>query len=121
MAMPLSDEQPDYVVSDIETILDFARRAPVGSRVMSKSNAARVARIVAAGEALYGERWQSAMVRSIGISKQLMSFIISGDRQVTDDVEDKVIEALSGEIERLGKTADKLMEIQGRILAASEK
>src|ERR1700736_4277674 len=34
--------------------------------LMAKNNAARVARIVAAGEALYGERWQSAMARSIG-------------------------------------------------------
>jgi plasmid maintenance system antidote protein VapI len=88
---------------------------------MAKNNAARVARIAAAGEALYGERWQSAMARSIGISKQLMSFILSGYRPLTDDVEDKVVAALGREIDLLGKTTHKLMEIQGRILAAREK
>jgi hypothetical protein len=88
---------------------------------MSKANAARVARIVAAGEALYGKRWQSAMARSIDISKQLMSFIVAGDRPVTDDVEDQVVEALNREIERLHKTAHKLVEIKARILAAREK
>jgi hypothetical protein len=40
---------------------------------------------------------------------------------VTDDVEDLVVEALGREIEHLGKTAQKLEEIQGRILAAREK
>jgi len=49
---------------------------------MAKANTARVARIVAAGEAFCGEGWQSAMARSIGISKQLLSFIISGVRRV---------------------------------------
>lgn len=88
---------------------------------MAKTNTARVARIVAAGEALYGKRWQSAMARSIGVSKQLPSFIVAGDRPVTDDVENRVVEALGREIERLGKTTHKLMEIQGRILAAREK
>jgi hypothetical protein len=88
---------------------------------MAKTNAARVARIVAAGEALYGKRWQTAMAESIGISKQLLNFIVAGDRQVTDKVEDQVVEALSREIERLGKTANKLSEIQGRILAARER
>jgi hypothetical protein len=86
--------------------------------MMVKTSAARIA---AAGEALYGERRQSAMARSIGISKQLLRFIVTGDRQVTDDVEDKVIEAHSREIERLGKTSKKLSEIQGRIRAARER
>jgi hypothetical protein len=81
----------------------------------------RAARIKAATTALFGERGQTRMAASIGISKQLLSFVLSGDRQVTDDVEDKVVQALSHEIERLGKTTTKLMEIQGRILAAREK
>jgi hypothetical protein len=61
------------------------------------------------------------MARTLDISKQLMSFIVAGDRPVTDDVEEKVVEALGREIERIGKTATKLQEIQGRILAAREK
>jgi plasmid maintenance system antidote protein VapI len=81
----------------------------------------RAARIKAATTALYGERGQTKMAKSIGISKQMLSFLLAGERPVTDDVEDKVVEALGREIERLGKTTTKLMEIQGRILAAREK
>jgi hypothetical protein len=54
-----------------------------------------------------------------GLSQSLLAMIASGNRQVTDDVEDKVVAAL-GKIARLGKTAAKLEEIQGRILAAGE-
>jgi plasmid maintenance system antidote protein VapI len=83
---------------------------------------ARAALIKAAIVALYGERGgQTKMAESIGISKQMMSFILAGDRPVTDDVEDLVVEALGREIERLGKTAQKLEAIQGRILAARER
>ena len=81
---------------------------------------ALAARIKAATTALYGERGQTKMATSIGISKQMLSFIFAGDRPVTDDVEDKVVAALGREIDRLGKTANKLSEIQGRILAARE-
>jgi transcriptional regulator with XRE-family HTH domain len=61
------------------------------------------------------------MSRATGISQSYLSSIATGDRPVTDEVEDKVVAALGREIERLGKTAEKLMEIQGRILAAREK
>jgi hypothetical protein len=61
------------------------------------------------------------MARSIDISKQMLSFILAGDRPLTDDVEEKVVAALGREIERLGKTATKLQEIKDRILAAREK
>lgn len=52
---------------------------------MSKLNA-RAARIKAAGIALYGERGQSKMAATIGISKQMLSFVVTGERAVTDDV-----------------------------------
>ena len=82
----------------------------------------RAVRIVAAGETLAGgPRWQSALSRATGISQSYLSAIATGDRPVTDEVEDKVVAALGREIERLGKTANKLSEIQGRILAAREK
>ena len=83
---------------------------------------ARAARIKAAIVALYGERGgQTKMAASIGISKQMLSHILTGRRPVTDDVEDLVVEALGREIELLGKTAQKLEEIQGRILAAAAR
>jgi transcriptional regulator with XRE-family HTH domain len=82
---------------------------------------ARAKRIVDAGKTLAGPRWQSALSRASGISQSLLAMIASGDRQVTDEVEDKVVAALGNEIARLGKTAAKLEEIQGRILAARER
>ncbi|WP_156526817.1 hypothetical protein [Bradyrhizobium sp.] len=51
------------------------------------------------------------MAEAIGISKQMMSFIVNGDRVVSDEVEGKVAEALVREAERLRKTADRLEDI----------
>jgi hypothetical protein len=80
---------------------------------------ARAARIKAAMAALYG-KWgcQTKMAASVGISKQMLSFIIHGDRPVTDKVEEAVADALAREADRLRTTAKKLDEIavkmQGR-------
>jgi hypothetical protein len=70
---------------------------------------ARAARIKAATAALYDE-WggQTKMAASVGISKQMLSFIIHGDRRVTDKVEKAVTDALAREADRLCATARKL-------------
>jgi hypothetical protein len=88
---------------------------------MNEKLSPRAKRIVVAGETLAGPRWQSALSRASGVSQSYLAMISSGDRPVTDEVEDKVVAAIGREIERLGKTTTKLMEIQGRILAAREK
>ena len=77
---------------------------------------ARAARIKAATAALYGE-WggQTKMAASVGISKQMLSFIIHGDRRVTDKVEKAVTDALAREADRLCATARKLDEIAGTV------
>ena len=69
----------------------------------------RAARIKAATAALYGE-WggQTKMAASVGISKQMLSFIIHGDRRVTDKVEKAVTDALARQADRLCTTARKL-------------
>jgi hypothetical protein len=76
----------------------------------------RAARIKAATAALYGE-WggQTKMAASVGISKQMLSFIIHGDRRVTDKVEKAVTDALAREADRLCATARKLDEIAGKV------
>jgi hypothetical protein len=70
---------------------------------------ARAARIKAATAALYDE-WggQTKMAASVGISKQMLSFIIHGDRRVTDKVEKAVTDALAREADRLCATARRL-------------
>jgi DNA-binding transcriptional regulator YdaS (Cro superfamily) len=77
---------------------------------------ARAARIKAATAALYGE-WggQTKMAARVGISKQMLSFIIHGDRRVTDKVEKAVTDALAREADRLGATVRKLDEIAGTV------
>lgn len=81
----------------------------------------RAARIKDATTALYGERGQAAIAKSIGISRQLLNFIIAGERPVTDDVEHKVAEAIHREAERLRSTAEKLDKIASQILRGMEK
>ncbi|CUT14546.1 hypothetical protein BF49_5626 [Bradyrhizobium sp.] len=76
-----------------------------------KKLSARAERIIHASAALYGERGHGRMAEAIGISKQMMSFIVHGDRPVTDDVERKVAEALVREADRLRKTAERLEDI----------
>ena len=77
---------------------------------------ARAARIKAATAALYGE-WggQTKMAASVGISKQMLSFILHGDRRVTDKVDNAVTDALARQADRLCATARKLDEIAGTI------
>jgi hypothetical protein len=83
---------------------------------------ARAARIKTAAAALYGQ-WggQTKMAASIGISKQMLSFIINGNRPVTDKVEKAVADALLREADRLRITAKRLDEIAGKILQSIER
>ena len=77
---------------------------------------ARAERIKAATAALYGE-WggQTKMAASVGISKQMLSFILHGDRRVTDKVEKAVTDELARQADRLCATARKLDEIAGTV------
>ncbi len=91
---------------------------------MSEKLSPRARRIVAAGQALAGDRWQSALARASGVSgvsQQLLSFIAAGDREVTDDVDRKVAMTLLAEAGKGRKTAKKLEEIARRILRELEK
>jgi hypothetical protein len=77
---------------------------------------ARAARIKAATAALYGE-WggQTKMAASVGISKQMLSFILHGDRRVTDKVDNAVTDALARQADRLCATARKLDAMAGTV------
>lgn len=80
----------------------------------------RVARIVAGGKALAGERWQSALSRATGVSQSYLAMITTGERPITDEVERKIAGGLLKEADRLRKTADKLDDIAGKILHSLE-
>ena len=83
---------------------------------------ARAARIKVATAALYGE-WgcQTKMAASVGISKQMLSFILHGDRPVTDKVEKAVADALARQANRLRTTAKKWDEIAGKMQRRSRR
>jgi transcriptional regulator with XRE-family HTH domain len=72
-------------------------------------------RLTAAGELLYGDRWQRRLAQQMGISVALLSMIVSGDRPTTDDVQRKLAAALKREAGRLRSSADKLDRLRAEI------
>jgi hypothetical protein len=81
----------------------------------------RAVRIKDAMAAVYGDRGLTKMAEASGISKQLLSFIIAGDREVTDDTYEKIADGLLDEAYRLRKAAA-VAELQaGKIYAELEK
>ncbi|GLH79774.1 hypothetical protein SSBR45G_46830 [Bradyrhizobium sp. SSBR45G] len=77
----------------------------------------RSARVVAAGEALAGERWQSALARASGVKQQLLAMIASGEREPTDDVYRKVAAGLKKEAVRLARTSGRVHDMADRMLS----
>lgn len=71
----------------------------------------RAARIAWAGRLLYGERWQRALGRELGLSSAQMSYIVSGERRVTTEVEQQLMAVLKRESTRLRKSASELDKI----------
>jgi transcriptional regulator with XRE-family HTH domain len=76
----------------------------------------RAARIKAAAEAAYGPRGLTKLAEAAGLSKQLLSFIAAGDREVTDDVYRRVAEALAKEADRMRAVGLKLDGMALRML-----
>jgi hypothetical protein len=71
----------------------------------------RAARIKAAAIAAYGDRGLTKLALGAGISKQMLSFVVTGAKPVTDDVYRRVAEALAKEADRargVGLKLDKL-------------
>jgi hypothetical protein len=71
----------------------------------------RARRIIAAGEVLYGAKWQSPLGRAAGVPQSLLAMIVSGVREPTDNVCERIAGALIDEAARLRKAADRLDEI----------
>jgi hypothetical protein len=81
----------------------------------------RAARVKAASQAAFGARGLSRLAEVAGVSKQLLSFIVAGDREVTDDVYRKIIRALFKEATRMYESARKIELIAGKMLAELEE
>jgi hypothetical protein len=57
----------------------------------------RALRLIRAGRARWGKRWQTAMAEAMHLSQTYMNLIASGDKPVTDEVEEKLLRALQQE------------------------
>jgi hypothetical protein len=80
----------------------------------------RGARVKAAVELAYGTRGLTKAAAAVGVSKQLLAFIVAGDREVTDDVYSRVADALRTEAGRMTKAAGKI-EAMASAMAAELK
>lgn len=81
----------------------------------------RAARIVVAGHALAGDRWQSALARAAGVPQSLLAMIAGGEREVTDDAYRKVAEGLAKEADRVRAVGLKLDKMALQMLRELEK
>jgi hypothetical protein len=81
----------------------------------------RANRVVAAASAAFGARWQSSLSTASGVSQSLLTKIAAGDRAVTDDVYRRVARGLLKESGRLRKSAGRIDELAGRMLAELEE
>ncbi|WP_051058500.1 hypothetical protein [Bradyrhizobium sp. WSM1253] len=77
----------------------------------------RADRIKAASELAFGPRGLTKMAAAAGVSKQLMAFIVAGDRDVTDDVYSRVADALRTEAGRMTKAAGKIEAMASAMVA----
>ena len=82
---------------------------------------ARAARIKAAADTAYGPRGLTQLAAAAGISKQMLSFIVTGAKPVSDDVYRKVAEALLTEAGRMTKAAAKIETMAGKMFAELEE
>ncbi len=80
----------------------------------------RAARVKAAVELAYDDRSITKAAAAVGVSKQLLAFILAGDREVTDDVYSRVADALRNEAGRMTKVAGKI-EAMASVMAAELK
>jgi hypothetical protein len=72
----------------------------------------RAKRLVRAAKALHGRGWQSRMSRTIdGCSQTLISLIASGEKEVSDKLENALLQTLKRERKRLNTLSGVLDEI----------
>ena len=68
----------------------------------------RDVKISVAAVVAFGDRGHSKLAAAAGISKQMMSFIVNGDKPVSDDVYRRIAAALAKEADRLKAVGLKL-------------
>lgn len=82
---------------------------------------ARAAKIKAAAETAFGPRGLTQLAAAAGVSKQMLSFIVTGAKPVTDEVYRKVADGLLTEAGRMTKAAAKIETMAGKMFAELEE
>jgi hypothetical protein len=81
----------------------------------------RAVRIKAASAAAFGPRGLTKLAAAAGISKQMMSFIVTGAKPVSDDVYRRVAEGLAKEADRMRAAGLKLDKMALQMLRELEE
>ena len=68
----------------------------------------------------YGKRGLTQLAAAAGVSQQLLSFIVLGERTVSDEVYRKVADALFAESERLISASETIGLMAGKMLSELE-
>ena len=80
----------------------------------------RHVKISTAAVVAFGDRGHSKLAEAAGISRQMMSFIVNGDKPVTDDVYRRVAGALSKEADRMANAGRWLDNMSQQMLRELE-
>lgn len=68
---------------------------------MPKPLSNRALRLIRAGRARWGKRWQTAMAEAMNLSQTYMNLLALGAKPFTDEVEKKLLQALQQERKKL--------------------
>ncbi|MHC2844808.1 hypothetical protein [Bradyrhizobium diazoefficiens] len=81
----------------------------------------RAARIKTAAETAFGPRGLTRLAKAAGISKQMLSFIVTGAKPVSDDVYRRVAASLRTQASRMAKQALVVETMAQRMLRELEE
>jgi hypothetical protein len=82
---------------------------------MPKPLSPRAKRLIKAGKILFGDRYQSALARALCMSQTYIVLLTTGERPVTDALEDTLKRTLQAERKRLRNQSAEIAEIINEI------
>jgi hypothetical protein len=88
---------------------------------MAKKLSPRAVKVSVGAVVAFGDRGLTKLAVAAGVSKQLLSFIVVGDREVTDEVYRKVATALAKEAGSMKAVGHRLEKMALQMLRELEK
>ncbi|WLA74283.1 helix-turn-helix transcriptional regulator [Bradyrhizobium diazoefficiens] len=81
----------------------------------------RAARIETAAETAFGPRGMTQLATATGVSQQMLSFIVRGERPVSDDAYRKIAAAIAAEAARMRVAGAQLEKMARQMLRELEE